>query len=78
VFTRAAFERVLSRPPTPDELAECVAFLEQQAERLSRTPTKPPAGAAQDGRTPSADPALRARENLVHVLLNHHDFVTVR
>jgi hypothetical protein len=24
------------------------------------------------------DPALRARESLVSVLLNHHDFVTIR
>ena len=23
-------------------------------------------------------PELHARENLVHVLLNHHDFVTIR
>ena len=27
---------------------------------------------------PAADPAQRARENLVHVLFNHNDFVTVR
>jgi hypothetical protein len=27
---------------------------------------------------PSDDPHQRARENLVHVLLNHNDFVTVR
>jgi hypothetical protein len=27
---------------------------------------------------PASDPALRARENLVHVLLNHHEFVTIR
>jgi hypothetical protein len=27
---------------------------------------------------PSADPAQRAREDLIHVLLNHNDFVTVR
>ena len=27
---------------------------------------------------PSADPVLRARENLVHVLFNHNDFVTIR
>ena len=27
---------------------------------------------------PSGDPAQRARESLVHVLLNHNDFVTVR
>ena len=28
--------------------------------------------------TPAADPRLRARENLVHVLFNHNDFVTIR
>jgi hypothetical protein len=27
---------------------------------------------------PSADPEQRARESLVHVLLNHNDFVTIR
>ena len=27
---------------------------------------------------PESDPHLRARENLVHVLLNHTDFVTIR
>jgi hypothetical protein len=27
---------------------------------------------------PAADPVQRARENLVHVLMNHHDFVTIR
>jgi hypothetical protein len=27
---------------------------------------------------PAASPDLRARENLVHVLMNHHEFVTVR
>ncbi len=66
-FTTAAFEQVLARPATAEELAECAAFLKQQAQRYSES--KPPA---------AADPALRARENLVHVLLNHHDFVTVR
>ena len=49
-FVTAAFERVLSRPPTDAERAECLAFLGPDA----------------------AD----ARESLVHVLLNHHDFVT--
>jgi hypothetical protein len=36
------------------------------------------AGAATADVPPSDDPALRARENLVHVLMNHNDFVTVR
>jgi hypothetical protein len=75
-FVTAAFERVLSRPPTAAELHECVTFLDRQAQRLAGV--KPPAPPTADGRTPAADPALRARENLVHVLLNHHDFVTIR
>jgi hypothetical protein len=65
-FAVAAFEHLLSRPPTEAELAECVAFLVEQARRYTE------AGAA----TP--DPALRARERLVAVLMNHHDFVTIR
>src|SRR5262249_34826649 len=73
-FTVAAFERVLSRPPTNDELAECVTFLKEQAARLGIG--KP--GVDADGKTPAGDPALRARENLVHVLMNHHEFVMVR
>jgi hypothetical protein len=78
VFTTAAFERVLSRPPTDGEVAECVAFLKQQTEQHTKTSAAPPPAPDSEGKQPSADPALRARENLVHVLLNHHDFVTIR
>ncbi|HEY1860980.1 MAG TPA: DUF1549 and DUF1553 domain-containing protein, partial [Gemmataceae bacterium] len=77
-FTTAAFERVLSRSPTESELAECVTFLRQQTERHATGQTTPAAGEDHDGKMPSTDAALRARENLVHVLLNHHDFVTIR
>jgi Protein of unknown function (DUF1553) len=73
-FTGMAFERVLSRRPTSEEITECVTFLTEQAAR--HPPGKPAADA--DGKTPASDPALRARENLVHVLMNHHEFVTVR
>jgi hypothetical protein len=59
-FTTAAFERVLSRPPTAAELGECVSFLQ------ARTSLARP------------DSAQRARESLVHALMNHHDFVTIR
>ena len=75
-FVTAAFEQVLARPPTAEELAECVAFLRQQARRYTEAKALP--AVAADGSRPAADPALRARENLVHVLMNHHDFVTVR
>jgi hypothetical protein len=76
-FVTAAFERVLSRPPTSEERAECLAFLREQAARHAGSAGKA-ASTDNEGRTPASDPARRARENLVHVLLNHHDFVTVR
>ena len=78
-FVTAAFEQVLSRPPTDAERATCEAFLKDQAARLAE-PTKLSAFSIGDKPSvlPSEDPAQRARENLVHVLLNHNDFVTIR
>jgi hypothetical protein len=72
-FARSAFDRVLGRPPTDAELAECVAFLAPAGPpRTGATPPDP------EGKAPAADTALRAREGLVQVLFNHHEFVTVR
>ncbi len=51
-FVRGAFDRVLARIPTPEELAACLAFLKGDSSR--------------------------SRENLVLVLFNHNDFVTIR
>jgi hypothetical protein len=66
-FTVAAFERVLGRGPTRDERTECVGFLRSRAEKYTKdAPTAPNSG------------ELHARESLMHVLLNHSDFVTVR
>ena len=78
-FVTAAFEQVLSRPPTQAEREACTQFLSTQAKLLS-DPKKLTAFAAGDPAAvkPSADPRQRAREALVHVLLNHNDFVTVR
>jgi hypothetical protein len=76
-FVKAAFEQVLSRPATAAELTECGSFLAKQAEALASA-TKPAGKPDPTGDSPSPDPALRARENLVHVLLNHHEFVTIR
>jgi hypothetical protein len=75
-FTAAAFERVLSRPPTAEELRTCLAFLQQRTQRLGGGTTRRVA-LTTAGAQP-ADAALRAREELVHVLLNHNDFVTIR
>jgi hypothetical protein len=76
VFSVAAFERVLSRAPTAEELRTCVNFLQQRARRLGGGTTRPVALTG-NGMQP-ADAASRAREELVHVLLNHNDFVTIR
>jgi Protein of unknown function (DUF1553)/Protein of unknown function (DUF1549) len=78
-FIFAAFEQVLSRPPTDAETAECRKFLTEQAALLS-DPQKLLAFSAGPASqvAPSPDPAQRARENLVHVLMNHTDFVTMR
>jgi hypothetical protein len=76
-FLTAAFESILTRPPTDDERAACLRFLEAGL----TTPAGPqPAFAAGGGGTtaPSPKPFQRARENLVHVLYSHNDFVTVR
>ena len=67
-FVLAAFERVLSRPATEAELAECVLFLGRASSEAERTN---PAWQATES-------AASLRDSLVHVLMNHHDFVTIR
>ncbi|QDU36354.1 Chromosome partition protein Smc [Maioricimonas rarisocia] len=66
-FVTAAFEQILTRPPTDEELVASHEFLAQQqalfAEATGNTIT---------------DPAQRARENLVQALFSHNEFVTVR
>ncbi|MBI1904196.1 MAG: DUF1553 domain-containing protein [Planctomycetia bacterium] len=79
-FVRAAFEQVLSRPPRDAEQSECEKFLTEQPQRLSAAADTKPATFGGQGYkvAPSADARQRARESLVHVLLNHNDFVTIR
>jgi hypothetical protein len=78
-FVMATFEQVLGRPPTSEERARCVRFLQEQAELLKQ-PGKlapfPPSPAPVT--PPAADPMQHAREDLVQVLFNHNDFVTIR
>jgi hypothetical protein len=78
-FVAAAFERVLGRAPTADEAAACVRYLGRQAGMLANPKALDPfpAGPACEV-APAREPGQRARENLVHVLLNHNDFVTIR
>ncbi|MBC8355680.1 MAG: DUF1553 domain-containing protein [Planctomycetes bacterium] len=78
-FVQLAFTQMLTRDPSEAESVTCRNFLKQQATTLS----KPSALTDFGGKTTatvqaSDDPAMRARENLIHVLMNHNDFVTAR
>jgi hypothetical protein len=78
-FIARAFEAVLGRPPTAEEDGACAQFLVEQAERLADRSRLTSFAAGPAGAVKAAgDPRLRAREDLVHVLLNHNDFVTIR
>ncbi|MBP85648.1 MAG: colicin uptake protein [Planctomycetaceae bacterium] len=78
-FVNAAFEQVLSRPPTATELAASEAFLQKQTDLFASASAEDLAATEKDEAVaPSTDPATRARENLVQALFSHHDFVTIR
>ncbi|HEY2413151.1 MAG TPA: DUF1549 domain-containing protein [Pirellulaceae bacterium] len=78
-FIHSAFEHILTRPPSTDELAKCQQFLTDQSTRLSDPEKLTPFSADKKAEiAPSTDPHLRSRENLIHVLLNHNDFLTIR
>ncbi len=78
-FVRIAFEQTLTRLPTETEMVECLKFLAAQSDLLADSTklTTINAGSAATIK-PAGDSRLRSRENLVHVLLNHHEFVTIR
>ena len=63
-FVDEAFVTVLGRPATTDERRASIEFLGRQAATL-----------AAEG---ASEPAGRARTGMVHALMNHNDFVTVR
>ncbi len=73
-YTELAFLQVLNRMPQDAELKASLEFLEQQASRLSPSAS----GTASETAASTVDPNERARENLIHALMNHNDFVTIR
>jgi hypothetical protein len=78
-FVSAAFETVLARKPSDAEIARCVAFLDVTVKATAGkdSGTKFPSGGSSKT-APAAPPALRRRQELIHVLFLHNDFVTVR
>ena len=78
-FVAEAFETVLGRSPSQQERLKSQDFVNQQT-LLFRNPEKlTPFRAGKASPIPGAtDPELRARENLIHVLFNSDEFVTIR
>ncbi|MBM3795327.1 MAG: DUF1553 domain-containing protein [Acidobacteria bacterium] len=78
-FVAEAFTRILGRAPSAEEQTESMQFLHRQAELLQGAAklTLFQSGQASEVAA-AADPALRVRENLVHVLINRSEFVTIR
>ncbi len=78
-FIQAAFEQILGRAPSAAEQDASKAFLTRQTGLFQRNQTEIAAASKAVGTDgPSTDPGMRARENFIHALLNHNDFVTVR
>jgi hypothetical protein len=68
-FAKEAFTRILAREPKGSELELCRTFLERRS--MTRAPTP---GETKDSGQAERNP----REDLVLVLFNHNDFVTIR
>lgn len=66
-FIHQAFLRLLNRSPKSTEVAASRDFLKSQARAL-----------VSDGNMPPDAADARARENFIHALMNHNDFVTIR
>jgi hypothetical protein len=65
-FIAAGYEHLLGREPTAQEAQLCLNFLHSQENRLLGTSTA------------TTTATQQARASLIHVLLNHHEFVTIR
>jgi hypothetical protein len=79
VFINTAFEQILSRPATTLETTESATFLREQAQLFQTAASLEHFSSGDEAPTkPSPDPRQRARENLIHVLFNHNEFLTIR
>ena len=78
-FVERAFCTLLTRIPTRQELEVCNEFLVDQEELLRKQADLKLVESTNEGKTkPAEEPRQRARENLIHAIVNHNDFVTIR
>lgn len=77
-FIETAFARILSTQPDAEDQKLATEFLKKQTALIQSGGLEPFSGTAAVQPPPSSVPHQRARENLVHVLFCHNEFVTVR
>ena len=77
-FVLDAFESVLGRPPVTAELVASLKFLDEQAALYRDNSNLKLIGPEPAKKGEPVAPDLRAGQNLVHALLNHNDFLTIR
>lgn len=77
-FIEMVFVRVLCRDPTESELTACRRFLSRHPQSIQESASEPYPAANPGITASSSNVRERAMANLIHVLLNHNDFVTVR
>ncbi|MCI0537675.1 MAG: hypothetical protein L0Z50_20875, partial [Verrucomicrobiales bacterium] len=77
-FVTSAFARILARRPTEQELRVCLDFLGATTEQVKSADGQALAKVKFDAQTTGSHSSARSRENLILVLFNHNDFVTVR
>ena len=77
-FVEAAFEQILTTPPSEEFRRLALDFLKKQTKRIEAGSLNSFSGSATVQPAASQQPHQRARENLVHVLFCHNEFVTVR
>lgn len=77
-FVAAGYEQILSRAPTETESAACRRFRDRHTALLQNSPSGAFPAANPQVIPAAKEPLERMAENLIHVLLNHNDFVTVR
>ncbi|MGB0578976.1 MAG: DUF1549 domain-containing protein [Limisphaerales bacterium] len=78
-FVNTAWLKVLNREASANQVRLMKSFLQEQRRLLTKANGLEAFTKGGSGKVaPSSDPNLRARENLVHALFNHNEFVTIR
>jgi len=82
-FVTLAFEKILARPATPAENRLCLDFLEQQpalktTQHSSAVRKVSTAGTARESTGPTGSTDSKRARDLILVLFNHNDFVSIR